>query len=102
MTRPDPPPIRVHRPSTKRPAAAAGITKRQSRSPSRRGSVDASRKPAADAFTVPGADIKCVIEGRNENVSALFHFNSHDVVGRMACLTVVPALVIFSVTPPPE
>jgi hypothetical protein len=31
-----------------------------------------------------------------------FHVSSHAVVGRLACLTVVPALVIFNVTPPPE
>lgn len=43
-------------------------------------------------------------EGRNENVSALFPFQVswHAVVGRLACLTVVPAFVIFNVTPAPE
>jgi hypothetical protein len=41
-------------------------------------------------------------KGRNKNVSALFHVSSQAVVGRLACLTVVPALVIFNVTPPPE
>jgi hypothetical protein len=51
-------------------------------------------------------------KGRDENVSTLFNFtviffahvyvSSHAVVGRLACLTVVPALVIFKVTPPPE
>jgi hypothetical protein len=41
-------------------------------------------------------------KGRDGNVSTLFHVNSHAVVGRLACLTVVPALVIFNVTPPPE
>jgi hypothetical protein len=46
---------------------------RQSRSPSRRGSVDASRKPAAEAFLVSGTIIKGVEKGRNDNVSALFH-----------------------------
>ena len=44
-----------------------------------------------------------VEKGRNEIVSALFHVCSHVVTGRLACLSVVrPALVIFSVTPPPE
>ena len=41
-------------------------------------------------------------KGRNENVSTFFHVSSQAVAGRLACLTVVPALVIFSVTPPPE
>ena len=41
-------------------------------------------------------------KGRNKNVSALFHVSSHAVVGRLACLTVMPALVIFNVTPLPE
>lgn len=41
-------------------------------------------------------------EGRNENVSAFFHISSHAVVGRLACLSVVPVFVIFNVTPPPE
>jgi hypothetical protein len=41
-------------------------------------------------------------KGRNKNVSTLFYVSSQAVVGRLACLTVVPALVIFSVTPPPE
>jgi hypothetical protein len=34
--------------------------------------------------------------------SALFHVSSHAVTGRLACLTVVPVLVIFNVTPLPE
>jgi hypothetical protein len=33
--------------------------------------------------------------------SALFHVSSQLVAGRLACLTVVPALPIFRVTPPP-
>jgi hypothetical protein len=41
-------------------------------------------------------------EGRNENVSVLFHISSHAVAGRLACLSVVSFLVIFNVTPPPE
>ena len=39
---------------------------------------------------------------RVEEVSALFHIDSQAVAGRLPCLTVVPALVIFNVTPPPE
>jgi hypothetical protein len=66
----------------KLPAAAAGITKRQSRSPSRRGSVDANRKSGTNAFLVSGPIIKSVKKGRNEKVSALFHVSSHAVVGR--------------------
>jgi hypothetical protein len=31
-----------------------------------------------------------------------FHVSSHAVVGRLACLTEVPALLIFNVTPLPE
>jgi len=46
-------------------------------------------------------DIECD-ERVGTNVSALFHVGSHAVVGRLACLTVVPAVVIFNVTPPPE
>ena len=88
---------------------------RQSRSPNRHESADASRKPAADAFKIFVADIKCIRQGRNENVSALFPFwlvfilarfvqftASQTVVGRLAYLTVMPAFVIRSTIPSPE
>jgi hypothetical protein len=39
---------------------------------------------------------------RAEEVSALLHICSQAVTGRLPCLTVVPPLVIFNVTPPPE
>ncbi len=87
------------------PAAAAGITRKPSRTPSRSGSADANRKLDTDA-KVLGAISK--VENGSEPsvpalfVSALFHVSSHAVVGRFACLTVVPVLVIFNVTPPPE
>jgi hypothetical protein len=58
--------------------------------------------PDAHQLPVFGAIFKCVKMGRNENVSAPFHVSSQAVTGRLACLTVVPALVILSVTPPPE
>jgi hypothetical protein len=64
-------------------------------------SVDASRKLGADALLVLGAISKAE-KGSEPKVSALFYVSSHAVVGRLACLTVVPVLVIFSVTPPPE
>ena len=35
-------------------------------------------------------------------VSALVYVTSHAVTGRLACLTVMPAFVITSVTPAPE
>ena len=41
-------------------------------------------------------------KGRNENVSALFQLISHAVTGRLACLSLVPALPIVNVTPRPE
>lgn len=41
-------------------------------------------------------------KGRNENVSTLFQLISHAVAGRLACLSLVPALPIVNVTPRPE
>ncbi|SHJ32851.1 hypothetical protein SAMN05444159_0327 [Bradyrhizobium lablabi] len=41
-------------------------------------------------------------KGRDLSVPALFHVNAHAVVGLLACLTVVPVLVMFNVIPPPE
>ena len=73
-------------------AAAAGITKRQSRNPSRHGSVNAYRKSNAEALLVFETIIKCVKEGRNKNVSALFscqlagRHRSLGVLDRGACL----------------
>jgi hypothetical protein len=40
--------------------------------------------------------------GSERKVSALFHVSSQAVTGRLARLSVVPALLIFKVTPPPE
>src|ERR1700730_8168636 len=106
MGRPRPtPPIASRNASTKPPAAAAGITRKLSRKPSRSGSADANRKLDTDA-KVLGA-ISKVEHGSQPDVPALFgpalfYVSSHAVVGRFACLTVVPILVIFSVTPPPE
>jgi hypothetical protein len=39
---------------------------------------------------------------KQKRFDPFFHVSSHAVVGRLACLTVVPVLVIFNVTPPPE
>jgi hypothetical protein len=64
-------------------------------------SVDAVITPAANAWSDFGGTSNTK-KGRNKNVSALFHVSSHAVAGRLACLSVVPALVIFSVTPRPE
>jgi len=47
-------------------------------------------------------ETKTVADLASTHVLTLFHVNSHAVVGRLACLTVAPALVIFNVTPPPE
>jgi hypothetical protein len=61
--------------------------------------------PAANPMPIPVGlccNIKRKKKGRNENVSALFHVSSQAVTGRLACLTVAPVLVIFSVTPPPK
>jgi hypothetical protein len=61
--------------------------------------------PAANPMTIPVSfccNIKRKKKGRNENVSALFHVSVQAVSGRLACLTVAPVPVIFSVTPPPE
>ena len=64
--------------------------------------TDAGAKFGSDALEASGA-VRKLKKGRNENVSALFHVSSHAVTGRLACLSVViPALLIFSVTPIPE
>ena len=57
--------------------------------------------PDADALLDFGA-ISDAKKGRNKIVSALFYTSSQAVTGRLACLSVVPALAIFNVTPPPE
>jgi hypothetical protein len=67
--------------------------------PSRSGSADANRRLDTNA-KVLGA-ISKVENGSEPDVPALFHVSSHAVAGRFACLTVVPVLVIFNVTPPP-
>jgi hypothetical protein len=41
-------------------------------------------------------------KGRDLSVPGPFHINSQAVVDRLACLTVVPVLVIFKVMPLPE
>src|SRR5260370_26447954 len=69
--RPRPLPILLRRPSAPPPAAAAGITKRQSRSPTRYGSVDAVSTPETDALLVFGA-ISKAMKGSERNVAALF------------------------------
>src|ERR1700730_396131 len=55
----------------KQSAAAAGITKRLFRSPSRHGSVDANRKPDADRLSAFAA-ISSGLKGSGRNVPALF------------------------------
>ncbi len=54
-----------------------------------------------DVLPVFGA-ISNAMRGSERTFRPFFHVGSHAVVGRLACLTVVPALVIFNVTPPPE
>ena len=46
--------------------------------------------------------IREIKEGRNNEVSALFHVIWQLVTGRLPILKVVPDFVILSVTPPPE
>jgi hypothetical protein len=61
--------------------------------------------PAKSSMPIGGgswAGYQKLKKGRDLSVPALFHINSHAVVGRLACLTVVPVLVIFKVMPPPE
>ena len=41
-------------------------------------------------------------EGRNNEVSALFHVGWQAVAGRLASFSVAPDFVVRSVTPPPE
>src|SRR5260370_7265812 len=106
MRRPRPPrPIASRSASTKPPAAAAGITRKPSRTPSRSGSADANRKLDTDA-KVLGA-ISKVENGSEPDVPALFgpalfYVSSHAVVGRFARLTVVPLLVLSTATPHPH
>jgi hypothetical protein len=75
---------------------------RQCRSPTSQGrSADADRISAANALPVWGA-ISEAERGSERKRFGPFHVSSHTVAGRLPCLTVVPALVIFNVTPPPE
>ena len=53
------------------------------------------RSLAAISNGMKGSERKC-------SGPFLYTSRSQAVTGRLACLTVVPALVIFSVTPPPE
>src|SRR6202048_206712 len=76
--RPRPLPILLRRPSVKLPAVAAGITKRQSRSPSRSGNVDAVSTPDADTLLVFGAISKAV-KGSERKRFGLF---SHQLARR--------------------
>jgi len=64
-------------------------------------SVDAKRKAAADVLLVSGGRSR-MLRGSKQMFRPFFHVSSHAVAGRLACLIVVPALVIFNVTPPPE
>ena len=64
-------------------------------------SVDAKRKAAADLSLVSGGRSR-MLKGSKQMFRPFFHVCSHAVAGRLACLIVVPALVIFNVTPPPE
>jgi hypothetical protein len=64
-------------------------------------SVDAKRKPAADVLLVSGGRSR-VLRGSKQMFRPFFHVSSHAVAGRLACLIVVAAPVIFNVTPPPE
>ena len=52
--------------------------------------------PVLDAISESGKRVG------TKTFRSFFHSSSHAVVGRLACLSVVPALVIFNVTPPPE
>ncbi len=93
------------RASTKPPAASSWYHEAaiQEESKPVRGSADARRRSRLPMRRRSWCDIKMLKKGRNEIVSALLlYVSSHAVTGRLACLTVVPALVIFSVTPPPE
>jgi len=54
-----------------------------------------------DVLPVFGA-ISNAMRGPQRTFRPFFHVGSQAVVGRLACLTVVPAVVIFNVTPPPE
>ena len=74
---------------------------RQCRSPSQGRSADADPVSAAAALLVSGA-ISEAEGGSARKRLGPFHVSSHTVAGRLPCLTVVPALVIFNVTPPPE
>ena len=69
-------------------------------------SVDAKRKAAADVSLLSGGRSR-VLRGSKQMFRPFFHVCSfhvcsHAVAGRLACLIVVLALVIFNVTPPPE
>jgi hypothetical protein len=74
---------------------------RQCTSPSRGRSADGDHISAADALPVSGP-ISEAEGGPERKRLGPFHVSSHIVAGRLPCLTVVPALVIFNVTPPPE
>ena len=63
-------------------------------------SVDAKRKAAAVSLLSGGRSR--VLRGSKQMFRPFFYVFSHAVAGRLACLIVVPALVIFNVTPPPE
>src|SRR5260370_38350091 len=81
--RPRPLPILLRRPSAPPPAAAAGITKRQSRSPTRYGRVDAVGTPEKDPLLAFGPISKS-LQGAERNVSALF-FPSGDMRPPSVC-----------------
>jgi hypothetical protein len=64
-------------------------------------STDAGSAFDANASLVFGA-VSTAVKGSKRKRFGPFQISSHAVVGRLACLIVIPALSIFNVTPSPE
>src|SRR5690349_14430582 len=88
------------RASTRRCRMTAGTIRPRSKNPGY-GITDAGSKFRHIACEKSGATRE-IKQGRNNEVSALFHVSWQAVTGRFPILKVVPDLVTRSVAPPPE
>jgi hypothetical protein len=64
--------------------------------------ADAISKPGADDLLDFGTTSDAEKGSERQQRFRAFYVSAHAVTGRLACLSVVPAAVIFNVTPRPE